>query len=179
MLYITQICIYTIMLKSYSFGTLSAWTHIGAAHYGRAWRRLERHGTQAALNPDSRWQQTKKADPVGFTTTLPLSCAAALALEAAVVWGTSNETEQPPAAPFDFYAKPVLRTRRQHVLKPPWKTNPIRSRATKRRKRMGIMCSRGKTRSWKTAWGARTWKTTATQWVQKGTGKKPWSGLTI
>lgn len=47
--------------------------------------RLERNGTRAALNPNGRWQQPKKADPVGFTTTLPLSCAAALALEAAVV----------------------------------------------------------------------------------------------
>lgn len=88
MLCITLICIYNIMFKSYSFGTLSVWTHIGAAHYGSASAcatRSESHGTRAALNPDSRWQQPKKADPVGFTTTLPLSCAAALALEAAVV----------------------------------------------------------------------------------------------
>lgn len=86
MLYITLICIYNMMFKSYSFGTLSVWKHIGAAHYGSASAtRLESHGTRAALNPDSRWQQPKKADPVRFTTTLPLSCAAALAAEAAVV----------------------------------------------------------------------------------------------
>lgn len=62
MLYITLICIYNIMFKSYSFGTLSVWTHIGAAHYGSASAsatRLESHGTRAALNPDSRWQQPK------------------------------------------------------------------------------------------------------------------------
>lgn len=86
MLYITLICIYNIMFKLCSFGTLSVWKHIRA---GSAVRppatRLERNGTRAALNPNSRWQQPKKADPVGFTTTLPLSCAAALALEAAVV----------------------------------------------------------------------------------------------
>lgn len=78
MLYITPICIYNIMFKLYSFGTLSVWKHIRAAQ----WRET---GRGSALNPDSRWQQPKKADPVGFTTTLPLSCAAALTLEAAVV----------------------------------------------------------------------------------------------
>lgn len=36
MLYITLICIYNIMFKLYSFGTLSVWKQIRAAHYGTA-----------------------------------------------------------------------------------------------------------------------------------------------
>lgn len=77
MFYTGPICISNVMW--HCLCTPRVLNHFHASHYGNDARvRLsatsrEPHGRRPALNPDSRWQQPKKPDPVGFITTQSLS----------------------------------------------------------------------------------------------------------
>lgn len=78
MFHTSLICISNVMLKLHCLCSPRVLIH--AAHYGNDARvhrpsatSREPHGRRPALNPDSRWQQPKKPDPVGFITTPSLS----------------------------------------------------------------------------------------------------------